>query len=292
MLRDARHAHSEPVLDPTGVGRHVTAHVNELLTAALGRASHVVAGAARGCTTTINGRPPKERPDDLKLRPWLYCKRSKLLGRRSTTVTVTPVPGSNPPAWRAVCDGHNCKRDGIPCACLLHLYPGPLKLEDLHPAALRSTVAGACDGDLPSTPCRGLFLDSLRKDRFGLTPPQRESLPGDIDLLAMTSCPAGSAIGASDSPASDGDDFSDHDGSYTPAPSTPNRGASSDSDGAGASYAELQSAFNTCAGLAGRHPALTRHMLRGLRDLAEDLQEQGERIDDVLRSPSTTCNKH
>ena len=292
ILRENNHAHTEPVVDPTGVGHHVTAHVHGLTQRVLSEVAWRVPVSTCGSATKVGWKPRTVKSDDFKQRPWVTCARSKLLGRRTTTVTVVAVPGSGPTMHRAVCDGHNCSRDGVPCSCLLFLYQGPLRPEDFHPAALRAAAAGSLDEDMPSTPYEGLSLGPTRTDRFGLTPAERVALSADVDLVSLPG--RGDHGGAEplpggeeDTPRAMADDEEDAPSTLVDVADSP----SADVGRTGASYGELQAAFRVCADLVGDNPALTRSLLLGLRSLASDLREQNETVPNVLTDPSSKCNK-
>lgn len=180
LLRDTRWAHSQPRLDPTGVGQFTTPNVSSRLRDVAKEAEykHVVF-TAQG-RTTVAWTPRRGREDDDKNRPWMLREHSRGLGRRNTNVTVKLMQGSSPQTYRATCDGWNCSRHGSPCSCLLLVYPGPLVPEDLHPGMLRDSIAGARDDNLPSGPYEGLFVGPTRRDCFGMLAKDRVACTDDL----------------------------------------------------------------------------------------------------------------
>ena len=180
-----RTTHTIPTADPAGVGRFTTSYITKRCTKVVQEAHSRVAVRTSGPTTTVGWVARKHYVKGSDERPWLNAKHSGQLGRLATEVTISPVPGTNPPVFQARCNGHNCNRFLVPCSCLAFVYGGEFTKADLHPATWASTVAGALDMNPPTGSYQGLHVTGDRRDCFGCTPADR--LTGLGDLVAERS---------------------------------------------------------------------------------------------------------
>jgi hypothetical protein len=183
-----------PTQDLSGIGAMVTAQCAKQLRNKCVDARRRRLTSAVGLTTVVAWTRFPRASD--KGKPWHNYPASSTLGREDCEITLVPDGAQ----WRAVCSGHNCGRDLLPCSGLLCLYPGKLHLDDVHPRWRLKDLANVIDEVTQvSHAYRGLAVSAERKDCMGATPSQRVAYRGDLWAAAKTlSAPAGEPDPSSD----------------------------------------------------------------------------------------------